>query len=50
MQAPAKKTQAELEPKKTGVVVAGVTVSLAAGFVLALATLLLTKKKQTSIM
>lgn len=50
MQAPAKKTQAELEPKKTGVVVAGVTVSLAAGFVLALATLLLTKRKQTSIM
>ncbi|XP_074609657.1 putative skeletal organic matrix protein 3 isoform X2 [Acropora palmata] len=49
LEAPAR-NQAELEPKKTGVVVAGVTVSLAAGFVLALATLLLMKKKQTSLM
>lgn len=48
MEEPAR-NQAELEPKKTGVVVAGVTVSLAAGFVLALATLLLMKKKQTSL-
>ncbi|XP_044183040.1 uncharacterized skeletal organic matrix protein 3 isoform X2 [Acropora millepora] len=48
MEEPAR-NQAELEPKKTGVVVAGVTVSLAAGFVLALATLLLIKKKQTSL-
>ncbi|XP_015762317.1 PREDICTED: uncharacterized skeletal organic matrix protein 3-like isoform X2 [Acropora digitifera] len=49
LEAPAR-NQAELEPKKTGIVVAGVTVSLAAGFVLALATLLLMKKKQTSLM
>lgn len=38
----------ELEEKKTGIVVAGVTVSLAAGIVLVFATLLLRMKKQES--
>lgn len=38
----------KLEEKKTGIVVAGVTVSLAAGIVLVFATLLLRMKKQES--
>ncbi|XP_068758953.1 uncharacterized skeletal organic matrix protein 3-like isoform X4 [Montipora capricornis] len=43
---PPAKTQRKLEGKQTGIVVAGVTISLAAGFVLAFATLLLFKRKQ----
>lgn len=44
--APAANTKQKVEAKQTGVVVAGVTVSLAFGIVLVLVTLLLMVKKR----
>lgn len=43
---PPAKTKRELEKKQTGIVLAGVMVSIAAGFVLVFATLLLMKKQR----
>ena len=45
---PAAETKRELEAKHTGIVVAGVTVSLAAGIVLVLATFLFKVKRRGS--